>query len=138
MLRFFFAWSCIFACMQTSGAMDFMDFYARVHTQTMQKNFVRFRHRILVSYEGYRAFLEQDREALNTLHSLVLVYSKIERFIYFNEQSGIGVGTEIGANLQFDIRYYENLKDIGLYGDIKAMCVLPYFDKCILLGYEMF
>lgn len=130
-------------------AMDFDSFYTQVHKQTLERNFVRFRHRIVVSREGYHLLTSKEKEVLNQIHALVLVFSKIDWFIYFNEQSGVGIATAtnsplldaraaFGSYLQFDIRYYETLRDIGIGGDIKAMCVLPYFDKCILLGYEMF
>ena len=130
-------------------AMDFNSFYVQVHKQTLERNFVRFRHRIVVSREGYHLLTSKEKEILNQIHALVLVFSKIDWFIYFNEQSGVGIATTtnsplldaraaFGSYLQFDIRHYETLRDIGIGGDIKAMCVLPYFDKCILLGYEMF
>lgn len=118
--------------------MSFDQFYDRVHTQTLARNFVRFRHRIVVSREGYHSLSPKEKEALNQLHALVLVFSKISWFIYFNEQSGVGISTTANSHLQFDIRYYETLRNIGIDGDIKAMCVLPYFDKCILLGFKMF
>lgn len=118
--------------------MNFDQFYMQVHTQTLARNFVRFRHRVVVSREGYHSLSLKEKEVLNQLHALVLVFSKISWFIYFNEQSGVGISTTTNSHLQFDIRYYETLKDIGIEGDIKAMCVLPYFDKCILLGYRMF
>ena len=118
--------------------MDFDQFYTQVHKQTLERNFVRFRHRIVVSREGYHSLSLKEREALDKMHALVLVFSKISWFIYFNEQSGVGISTTANSHLQFDIRYYETLRDIGIDGDIKAMCVLPYFDKCILLGFKMF
>lgn len=118
--------------------MSFDQFYAQVHKQTLERNFVRFRHRIVVSREGYHSLSPKEKESLNQLHALVLVFSKISWFIYFNEQSGVGISTAANSHLQFDIRYYETLRDIGIDGDIKAMCVLPYFDKCILLGFRMF
>lgn len=118
--------------------MSFDQFYAQVHKQTLERNFVRFRHRIVVSREGYHSLSPKEKESLNQLHALVLVFSKISWFIYFNEQSGVGISTATNSHLQFDIRYYETLRDIGIDGDIKAMCVLPYFDKCILLGFRMF
>lgn len=118
--------------------MNFDQFYTQVHEQTLERNFVRFRHRIVVSREGYHLLSPKEKETLNRLHALVLVFSKISWFIYFNEQSGVGISTTANSHLQFDIRYYETLRDIGIDGDIKAMCVLPYFDKCILLGFKMF
>lgn len=134
-----------FLCAQSSkdslmqpNFMNFDQFYDQVHTQTLARNFVRFRHRIVVSREGYHSLNPKEKESLNQLHALVLVFSKITWFIYFNEQSGVGISTTANSHLQFDIRYYETLRDIGIDGEIKAMCVLPYFDKCILLGYKMF
>ncbi|MDD6055831.1 MAG: hypothetical protein SOW25_07925 [Helicobacter sp.] len=114
--------------------MDFMRFYKQVHKQSVDGDFIRFRHRILLSYEFYKSLKEEERAAFNVYYPLVLVFSKISKFIYFNEISGVGIKSEVGANLQFDIRFYENLRGIDLGGDIFAMCVLPYFDKCILLG----
>lgn len=119
-------------------AMDFNTFYAQVHKQTLERNFVRFRDRLLVDVDAYHLLSPQEKEILNQYYSLVLVFDAIDRFIYFNEQSGVGVSTQRGSHLQFDIRYYETLRDIGIGGKIHGMCVLPYFDKCILLGFKMF
>ncbi|MDE5602447.1 MAG: hypothetical protein K2I71_00785 [Helicobacter sp.] len=117
--------------------MDFETFYQQVHTQSLEKNYIRFRGRKLLSYEAYH-LINEINEKRKLYGSLVLVFTKISRFITFNEQSGIGIATELGNYLQFDIKYYETLEDIGIQGEIKAMCVLPYFDKCILLGYQAF
>ena len=116
--------------------MDFDTFYKQVHIQATQKNYVKFRGRILTTKESYDLADAKEKEALK--ESLILVFSKIYSFIYFNEISGVSLNTEIGSKLQFDIKYYETLLDIGIGGDIKAMCVLPSFDKCILLGYRAF
>ncbi len=118
--------------------MSFEEFYAQVHKQALERNFVRFRRRILVSRESYHLLSDKEREFLNDVHALVLVFSKIDWFMYFNEESGVGLSTQVGSHLQFDIKYYETLRDIGVGGQIHAMCVLPAFDKCILLGYEAF
>ncbi|WP_238700763.1 hypothetical protein [Helicobacter apodemus] len=117
-------------------AMDFETFYQQVHIQSLEKNYIRFRGRKLLSYESYHLMNTEQKEQL--YGSLVLVFTKISRFITFNEQSGIGIATQLGSYLQFDIKYYETLEDIGIQGEIKAICVLPYFDKCILLGYQTF
>lgn len=119
--------------------LSFENFYRAVHTQSMDRNFIRFRHRPLVTIQAWRSFNEATRVALLKQAPLVLVFSKIQDFIRLNEiVSNVGIKTEMGANLQFDIKYYETLRDIGINGDFKAMCALPYFDKCILLGYEAF
>ncbi|WP_257534920.1 hypothetical protein [Helicobacter winghamensis] len=130
----FFA-CCVFF---QANAMDFETFYQQVHKQTLERNFVRFRNRVLVSVDAYHLLPLKEKEVLNQFYPLVLVFDRIDRFIYFNEQSGVGVSTQRGSHLQFDIAYYETLKDIGMGEKIRAMCVLPYFDKCILLGFEMF
>lgn len=116
--------------------MDFDTFYRQVQLQAEQKNYVKFRGRNLITKDVYDTLNSKDRENLHG--SLVLVFSKIYSFIYFNEFSGVGISTEIGSYLQFDIKYYETLLDVGIGGDIKAMCVLPMFDKCILLGFKAF
>ncbi len=117
--------------------MDFETFYQQVHIQSLEKNYIRFRGRKLLSYESYH-LISDAKEKEKLYDSLVLVFTKISRFIIFNEQSGVGISTELGSHLQFDIKYYETLENIGIRGEIKAMCVLPYFDKCILLGYQAF
>lgn len=119
-------------CLQ-ANAMDFETFYQQVHKQTLERNFVRFRSSLLVGVDAYHLLPMEEREILNQYYSLVLVFDVVERFIYFNAQSGVGIATQRGSNLQFDIRYYEMLGDIGVGGKIYAMCVLPYFHQCILL-----
>ncbi len=57
--------------------MNFDQFYTQVHEQTLERNFVRFRHRIVVSREGYHLLSPKEKEALNRLHALVLVLSLI-------------------------------------------------------------
>lgn len=120
-------------CLQAQ-AMDFAAFYQQVHKQTLERNFVRFRNRLLVDVDAYALLSMEEREMLNQLYALVLVFDVVERFIYWNAQSGVGIATQRGSNLQFDIRYYEMLRHIGVGGKIYAMCVLPSFDKCILLS----
>ncbi|MDY2584638.1 hypothetical protein [Helicobacter sp.] len=128
----------ILMCCLCLQAMDFESFYQQVHQQALERNFVRFRNRVLVSVDAYHLLSLKEKEIFNQSYPLVLVFDRIERFITFNAQSGVGVSTQRGSHLQFDIAYYETLKDIGMSGKIHAMCVLPYFDKCILLGFAMF
>lgn len=117
-------------------SMDLDSFYQQVHKQSLQKNYIHFRHRKLLSLEAYHLLTPQEKLSLK--YSLILVSSQIESFIYLNTLSGVGISTQKGSHLQFDIKYYETLKDIGIGGKFHAMCVLPYFDKCILLGFEAF
>lgn len=128
--------SILFLLSIATYAMDLDTFYKQVHTQAIQKNYIKFRGRILTTKEAYDLADTKERDYLK--ESLILIFSKIYNFIYFNEISGIDLNTEIESKLQFDIKYYETLLDIGIGGDIKAMCVLPSFDKCILLGYRAF
>lgn len=116
--------------------LDLANFYQQVHTQSLQKNYVKFRGRNLLSIDSYHLLNQKEKMAVQ--YSLVLIHEKIASFIYFNELSGIGISTQRNSHLQFDIKYYETLKDIGIGGEFYAMCVLPFFDKCILLGYESF
>ena len=127
----------LFCLFDSLYAMDFESFYRQVHKQSIEKNPILFRKRVLFTRESYHA-LKKEKEIRAADGALVLVFSKIKKFIYFNEMSGVGIATRIGSNLQFDIKYFETLQDIGIDGEIKAMCVLPRFDKCILLGYEAF
>lgn len=120
----------------TLWGMDFETFYQQVHLQSLQKNPVKFRGRNLYSRESYHRLKPDEIRAADG--SLVLVFAKIAWFMYFNEISGVGIATDKGSYLQFDIKYYETLQDIGIEGKIYAMCVLPRFDKCILLGYPAF
>ncbi|MGP1450322.1 MAG: hypothetical protein ACTTJS_04270 [Wolinella sp.] len=108
-----------------------------MHRQSLEGNFVRFRGRILLSHEAYGMLYKPTQQG-RFLYHLVLIRGKVEKFIYLSEFRGVGVGTDQNAYLHFDVRYYETLKDIGKGGDFVAMCVLPRYDKCLLLGYEAF
>lgn len=118
--------------------MDFDSFYNQVAKQALEKNYITFRYRPLVTKESYHSLKFEEKENLIQRGGLVLVFSKISLFLFLNEQSGVALSTESGSYLKFDQKYYETLKDIGIGGDIKAMCTLPRFNKCILLGYEAF
>ena len=113
------------------------DFYDQVHTQSLSRDFVRFRTRLLISHDAYKMILDPEQKA-QLIHHLVLVRGKIERFIYLSEFRGVGIASNQGVYLRFDVRYFETLKDVGIGGDFVAMCVLPRYDKCLLLGYEAF
>lgn len=121
----------------TLEATSLEDFYLQVHQQSLQKDYVTFRGRSLLSHEAYIEILkESEKERLQG--SLVMIRGRIERFIYFNETGGVALSSDQNANLRFDIRYYETLKDIGIGGGFFAICVLPRYDKCLLLGYKAF
>ncbi|CAM2780138.1 hypothetical protein HEBU111660_00635 [Helicobacter burdigaliensis] len=118
--------------------MDFDSFYRQVAKQAQEKNYITFRHRPLVTKESYHTLSIEEKEQLHQKGGLVLVFSRISLFLFLNEQSGVALSTENGSYLKFDQKYYETLKDIDIGGEIKAMCALPRFNKCILLGYEAF
>ncbi|MDE5592183.1 MAG: hypothetical protein K2I63_04440, partial [Helicobacter sp.] len=93
------------------NAKDLETFYQQIHFQAMEKNYVRFNSKNLLSYQSYQQLNKNEKESLSG--SLILVFSTIARFIYLNEQSGVGIATPLGSYLQFNHKYYETLEDIG-------------------------
>lgn len=125
---------------QKGAGMDFATFYQQVHKQAMEGDFMRFRGRIMFSREAWAfhnsKMKQKDRKKLLEMGPLVLVFSEITWFLHHNEShGGVVLSTTSGSHLRFDQKYYETLREIGLGGKIHAMCALPKFNMCILLGF---
>lgn len=110
--------------------------YLQAHEQALERDYITFRARPLLSHEAYQS-LKENRES-PPAGALVIVRGNLERFIYLSEWGGVAVSSDTGAHLRFDIRYFETLQDIGIGGRFFALCVLPRYDKCLLLGYKAF
>ena len=94
--------------------------------------------RPIVEYSAYRTLSQQDRESLRG--GLVLVGAFISEFIKYSHFGGVGIGAKLKPNdeesfyLNFDGRYLSDIDFFGIGRKIYAYCVLPRFDKCIMLG----
>ncbi len=91
----------------------------------------------MIEYSVYRSFT--DSQKLKWRGGLVLIGAYIAEFIKYSHLGGVGVGARLTPNdesfyLSFDGRYLSDLESFGLGQEIFAYCVLPRFDKCIMLG----
>lgn len=112
-------------------------YVAQVREQSLQKNFPFYSSRPIIEYSVYRE-LKQRTEI--THGWIVLVQAYIAEFIKYSHFGGVGIGAKLKASdeqvfyLSFDGRYLSDIESFGIGKEIFAYCVLPRFDKCILLG----
>lgn len=113
-------------------------FLERVKEQSQERNYPFFRSRPLVEHSVYRTLSAKEKEALQG--GIVLTRFFLSSFIRYSHLGGVGVGGKFTKNAEdemyfsFDGRYLSDLKALGLGREIFAYCVLPRFDKCIMLG----
>ncbi len=111
-------------------------FYNALEKNSEKKQYARFRGRILITHNAYNVLDSREKKALQG--ALVMSKFTIASFMKYSEFGGIGVGGKIDAESErffsFDSRYLSDLQALGTESEIYALCVLPRFDKCILLG----
>lgn len=110
----------------------------QVRKQSLEKNYAFYSSRPIVEYSAYRDLSADDREALRG--GIVLVGAHIAEFIKYSHLGGVGIGAKLKPSdektfyMSFDGRYLSDLEAFGIGKEIFAYCVLPRFDKCIMLG----
>lgn len=113
----------------------------QVKKQSLEHNFPLYSTkpaRPIVEYSAYRTFSQKEKESLRG--GLVLVGAFISEFIKYSHLGGVGMGARLTPNdehifyLSFDGRYLTDIDMFGIGRKIYAYCVLPRFDKCIMLG----
>ncbi|WP_066388347.1 hypothetical protein [Helicobacter himalayensis] len=111
-------------------------FYNALEKNSEKKQYARFRGRILITHNAYNVLDSQEKKALQG--ALVMSKFTVVSFMKYSEFGGIGVGGKIDVESEkffsFDSRYLSDLQALGTESKIYALCVLPRFDKCILLG----
>ncbi|TLD82148.1 hypothetical protein LS68_003890 [Helicobacter sp. MIT 05-5293] len=114
------------------------NFLEQVKKQSEERNYPFFRSRPLVEHTVYRTLSPKEKESLQG--GIVLTRFFLSSFIRYSHLGGVGVGGKFTKNAEnemyfsFDGRYLSDLKALGLGREIFAYCVLPRFDKCIMLG----
>lgn len=121
-----------------NATMTWDEFMERVEEKALNEDFVRFRGRKLTTHNAYHRMNTKKRRLLADEHALVLIKGKIYDYIRFSEYGGVSINTNQNAFVTFDIRYLETIRHIGIGGDFYAMCVLPRYNKCLLLRYMSF
>ena len=114
------------------------NFYEQVKKQSEEKNYPFFRSRVLIEHSIYRTLPPQEKTSLQG--GIVLTRFFISSFIKYSHLGGVGIGGRFTKNAEeemyfsFDGRYLSDLEALGIGREIFAYCVLPRFDKCIMLG----
>ncbi|MCX2716619.1 hypothetical protein OQH61_02590 [Helicobacter sp. MIT 21-1697] len=121
---------------------DLLEAYLeQVKKQTLEQNYPLYSSkpaRPIVEYSAYRTLSQKDKTSLRG--ALVLVGAFISEFIRYSNFGGVGIGAKLKPNdehtfyLNFDGRYLTDMGAFGIGRKIFAYCVLPRFDKCIMLG----
>lgn len=109
----------------------------QVKKQSLEQDYPYYDRRPVIEYSVYRTYT--DSQKLKWRGGLVLIGAYIAEFIKYSHLGGVGVGARLTPNsesfyLSFDGRYLSDLESFGLGQEIFAYCVLPRFDKCIMLG----
>lgn len=121
-----------------NATMSWDDFFDRVGEKALNNDFVLFRGRKMITHHAFHQMQPQQQKNLSKEGALVLINGKIERYIRFSEMGGVSIATNQNAFVTFDIRYLETLRHVGIGSDFYAMCVLPRYNKCLLLRYLAF
>lgn len=113
-------------------------YLAQVHKQSLMGDYPYYGGRPLIEYTAYHALENSKRELWRG--GIVLVGAYISEFIKYSHLGGVGIGAKLKQDdvesfyLSFDGRYFTDLDLLGIGRKIYAYCVLPRFDKCIMLG----
>lgn len=114
-------------------------FVLQVKKQSLEKNYAFYSsHRPIIESSVYSDLSANEKEALRG--GIVLVGAYIAEFIKYSHLGGVGIGAKLKPNdektfyMSFDGRYLSDLEAFGIGKEIFAYCVLPRFDKCIMLG----
>lgn len=112
--------------------VDLEEFAQMVHQQSLDQNFTRYQGLPLVSSDYFFGLSYQKKVDFGEAFVLV---SGIPGRVDFNLHEGVRVSLFEGIGLQFYIKYYHALKDLEENRSrIHAICVLPEYDHCLLLG----
>lgn len=112
--------------------------YQTLASNSAQGKYARFRGRILIEHKAYNALPQAQRQQLQGALVLSRVY--ISAFLKYSELGGVGIGGKFGLDeeqsryFSVDGRYFSDLQELGVDHLIYLLCVLPRFDKCLLLG----
>lgn len=110
----------------------------QIKKQSLEKNYAFYSSRPIVEYSAYGYLSDDEKETLRG--GIVLVGAYIAEFIKYSHLGGVGIGAKLKAGdeesfyISFDGRYLSDLEAFGIGKEIFAYCVLPRFDKCIMLG----
>lgn len=110
----------------------------QVKQQSSEKNYAFYSSRPIIETSVYNDLSADEKEALRG--GIVLVGAYIAEFIKYSHLGGVGIGAKLKPNdektfyMSFDGRYLSDLEAFGIGKEIFAYCVLPRFDKCIMLG----
>lgn len=114
------------------------DYVKVVREQSLAKNYPFYASRPIIEYSVYRGLTQKEKDSMRGW--IVLVNAYIAEFIKYSHLGGVGVGAKQNINdeipfyLSFDGRYLSDIESFGIGKEIFAYCVLPRFDKCIMLG----
>lgn len=114
-------------------------FVEQVKIQSIEKNYPTYRGRAVIEHSVYKNLDSTQKQKL--IGSLVLSRFYIAKFIKYSHLGGVGIAGSFVKDdeenimyFSFDGRYLSDLQAFGLGSQIYAYCVLPRFDKCIMLG----
>lgn len=113
-------------------------FYETLETNSINGQYARFRRRILIGHKAYDAIDSAQKAKLQGALVLSRVY--ISAFLKYSELGGVGLGGRFERGdervryFSVDSRYFSDLQELGADTLIYLLCVLPRFDKCLVLG----
>lgn len=113
-------------------------FYEKLEENSANGQYARFRGRILIGHRAYNA-LPRDKKA-KLQGAIVFTRVYISAFLKYSEFGGVGIGGRFGRAdeevryFSVDGRYFSDLQELGVDRLVYLLCVLPRFDKCLVLG----
>ncbi|HIV48338.1 MAG TPA: hypothetical protein IAA33_00680 [Candidatus Helicobacter avicola] len=112
--------------------------YEKLEENSANGQYARFSRRILIGHKAYDALDKTQKSKLQGALVLSRVY--ISAFLKYSELGGVGIGgkfspaDEQDRYFSVDSRYFSDLQELGVDHLIYLLCVLPRFDKCLVLG----
>ena len=109
-------------------------FFQRVELQVASKNYVIYEGRKLISHKAYQKLKKREKDEL--LYHYVFYKGKPAQFRRLSEYGGITLYTQDGFYLEFYIRYHDHIMALPDNSPFYAICYLPKYNHCELLGRE--
>lgn len=113
-------------------------FYETLNLNSAKGQYARFRGRILIDHKTYDSLSQSQKSKFQGALVMSRVY--VSAFLKYSEFGGVGIGGKFQLSdekdryFSVDGRYFTDLQDLGVDHLIYLLCVLPRFDKCIVLG----
>ncbi len=120
--------------MLLSAEVDMEQFFQKVETKSQLRDYVKYEERMLISHKQYQKLKPKDREPF--FNHYVMFKGRPADFRRWSEYGGVTLYTQEKYYLEFYIRYHDHIMALQGNKYFYAICYLPKYNHCELLGKE--